>query len=395
MDYNFDEEIDRRGTETIKYERAKMLFGTDDLMALWVADMDFRTGPFIFDAIKKRSDQGVLGYTMPSVQYTESIVQWQASHHQWQVEPHWVKHVPGVLPAISLAVLSLTQEGDQIMVQPPIYPPFMSIANANGRRVLYNELIQKGDRYEIDFEDFEKKAEKAKLFFLCSPHNPGGRIWSIKELQKMAEICAKHKVIVISDEIHADLSLPGYKHTPFSTVSKDAANSCITLMAPSKTFNIAGLSSAFCIVSNGDLRRKLFGFIDDAHAGYGSLFGYDATIAAFTEGEMWRQQMINYLQGNIDYVMDFLRTNVPSIVAMKPHASFLLWLDCKALNMSDEELKKFMVHQVGVGMNQGPSFGPGGSGFQRLNVGTPRKNLEYVMHNLAEKVNALNESSFE
>ncbi len=389
MEYNFDEIIDRSNSGAMKHAYARMLFGRADVMPLWVADMDFRTGSFIIDGIKTRLDHGILGYTLPKDEYFESIMSWVKMQHAWDLEKHWIKHVPGVLPAISMAVLRFTKPGDKILVQPPIYPPFMSIANSNGRTVIYNQLEQKNGQFEINFEDLEEKAKLASMFFLCSPHNPGGRIWSKDELIRVADICYRNDVIVISDEIHADMALFGNKHIPFATVSKEAEKVSLTLMAPSKTFNMAGLSSAFCIASDSDLRQKYFSFIDDTHTGHGSMLGYDATIAAFRDGEEWRKQMIRYVEGNIEYVIGFLKEKVPSILPIKPQASFLLWLDCAGLGMNDEELKGFMVNEVGVGMNQGPTFGPGGNGHQRLNVGTPRQNLVKVIEKLAEKVNGL------
>lgn len=382
MKYNFDQVFDRKDTSSYKYGRCKLYFGTDDLLPLWVADMDFASPDFVIDAMKKRLDHPVLGYTLTDEAFYASILSWMQNRHQWAVEKEWIRHLPGVVPGLVFSMLSLTRPGDKIVVQPPIYPPFIYTVKQNDRELLFNELVEKNGTYEMNLEELEQLAKDgAKMLLLCSPHNPGGMVWSAETLKRVAEIAETYGMIVVSDEIHADLVLEG-KHIPYATVSEAAKNHSVTLMAPSKTFNIAGMSMSVALIPNVKIRQKFNRLVDHLQAASGHVLGFEALKAAYTHGADWLDQMLEYLQGNIQYVADFITQNIPEIKPMRPQASFLIWLDCKGLEMSDKELKYFFVEQAKLGLNMGPSFGPGGEGFMRINVGTPRSVLEEAMKRL-------------
>ncbi|MDD2798685.1 MAG: PatB family C-S lyase [Bacteroidales bacterium] len=383
MKYNFDEIIDRKGTSAYKVDLLKARYGTDDLLPLWVADMDFKSPDFILEAIRERANHEILGYTVRNQDFFEPMVKWVEKKHDWIMNPNWMGFSPGILPAIALSINAFTNPGDKIIIQPPIYPPFMSIVKNNHREVVFNQLLLEDGRYKMDFDGLESLIdEKTKMILLCSPHNPGGRIWSKDELIKLAEICARKNVLVISDEIHADLALKGNKHYLFPTVSEHAFNNSITLIAPSKTFNIAGLVTASYIIPNESIRLKFQRQIESAEIASGNIFAYTAARAAYQKGEDWLSQMMEYVQGNIDFVTEFIKENLPKIKPMIPEASFLIWLDFRQLDISDYELRKILINESKLAFNDGPSFGPGGEGFQRINVGCSRELLREAMDRL-------------
>ncbi|MDO9152094.1 MAG: PatB family C-S lyase, partial [Paludibacter sp.] len=388
MKYNFDEIIDRKNTDAVKIERCKALFGTEDVLPLWVADMDFRTPDFILEAIKKRLEHPVLGYTMPPRNLMTLFVQWVNDHHNWGLKREWVGFVPGIVPALSFAVQSFTNADDEVIVQPPVYYPFFNVVKNNHRMLINNVLKDDGEKYVMDFDDFESKiSSKTNMFILCNPHNPGGRVWTKVELEKLAEICEKHNIIVISDEIHADMVLPGKtKHTPFASISDWTAENTVTFMAPSKVFNMPGLISSSYIIKNKQLREKFVDFLEASEMNAGNIFAYTATVACYENGESWRQQMLEYVNNNIEFVSDFLKNNIPQIKPMIPEASFLLWLDCKELGMETDELFSFFVDKAGLGLNKGTIFGPGGENHLRMNVACSRKILEQAMNQLKDAV---------
>jgi len=388
MTYNFDEIIDRRNTGAIKLERCKALYGTEDVLPLWVADMDFRTPDFIFEAIQKRCEHPILGYSYPPKEFFPSLIKWIQDHHQWEVKRSWIGFLPGIVPGLSFAVQSLTVPGDEVIVQPPVYYPFFHVVKNNNRVVVNNPLKETDGKYEMDFEDLESKiTSKTKLFILCNPHNPGGRVWKSDTLKQLADICANHNIIVVSDEIHADMVLDGYKHTPFATVSENAAQISLTFMAPSKTFNMPGLISSSYIIPNSDLRSRFVDFMEASELTGGNIFAYAATVAAYEKGEEWRRQMLSYVQGNIDYVVGFLKTNIPQIKPMIPEASFLVWLNCEELGMDSDVLFEFFIKKAGLGLNKGTTFGPGGEYHLRLNVACSRLILNKAMEQLSKAVN--------
>lgn len=389
MKYNFDEVIDRRDTNAVKLERCKALFGTEDVLPLWVADMDFRTPDFIIDAIQKRLEHPILGYTMPSKSFYSASIKWIKEHHDWNIQRDWFGFLPGIVPGLSFAVQSLTKPGDEIIVQPPVYYPFFHVIEKNHRVLVQNQLKEENGKFVMDFDDLEKKfTSKTKLFILCNPHNPGGRVWTIDELQRFAAICEKHQVTIVSDEIHADMVLPGKtKHTPFATVSAWSEQNTVTFMAPTKVFNMPGLISSGYIIPNAELRHQFAEFLEASEMNSGNMFAYTAAVAAYENGDEWRKQMLDYVQENIDFVADFLKNNVPQIKPMIPEASFLVWLDCQDLGMETDELHKFFSFKAGLGLNKGTIFGPGGEYHLRLNVACSRSILEKAMKQLKEAVN--------
>lgn len=383
MKYNFDEIIDRKGTSAYKTDLCKVRFGSEDLLPMWVADMDFKSPDFIMEAIRKRAEHEVLGYTIRNKDFFTPILDWVEKKHKWTVDSRWIGFSPGILPGIVVAIRTFTNPGDKIIIQPPIYPPFMSMITNNGREIAYNQLVMNNGRYEMDLEALEAVIDdKTKMLLLCSPHNPGGRVWTKEELIKLAEICQKHNVLVISDEIHADLILEGHEHSLFPTVSKEAFENSITLIAPSKTFNIAGLVTASYIIPNDDLRLKFQRQIEAAEISSGNIFAYTAAGAAYEFGEEWLNQLLSYLQSNIDYVTEFINKNLPKIKVITPQASFLIWLDFSNLSLSDKEVRRLLIEECKLALNDGPSFGPGGSGFQRINIGCSIEIVKEAMNRL-------------
>lgn len=389
MKYNFDELIDRRNTGAVKTDLCKKMFGTDDLIPLWVADMDFRTPDFIIDAINNRCKHPILGYTVPDEEYFNSIIRWIDARHGWKLERNWLGFLPGIVPGLAFAVNALTQTGDQIIIQPPVYPPFIQVPSKNGRELIYNPLKVVEGRFEMDLKDLEYKiTDRTRMFILCNPHNPGGRTWDADTLIKVAEICHKHGVLVVSDEIHSDMALPGNVHTPFASVSELAEQNSITYMAPSKTFNMAGLVSSSYIIPNSEIRKKFSDFMDNSELANGNIFAYVAAQAAYEKGTEWLSEMISYIQGNVDYIVEFLEKNVPQIKPMIPQASFLIWLDCAGLEMNSHQLQDFMVKEARLGLNKGTTFGPGGEQHLRLNIGCSREVLKQAMEQLKSAINS-------
>jgi len=386
--YNFDEIIDRKNTNAVKVDRCKALFGTENVIPMWVADMDFRTPDFILEAIKKRIEHPILGYSMTPQNFYPLLTKWILDHHQWKVKREWVSFLPGIVPGLSFAVQSLTNIEDEIIVQPPVYYPFFHVIENNKRKLVYNQLLESEGIFKFNFEDFENKiTSKTKLFILCNPHNPGGRVWTKDELSKLADICQKHQITVVSDEIHADMVLPGKTpHTPFASISEWAKENTVTFMAPSKVFNMPGLISSSYIIPNGNLRKKFADFLEASEMNTGNIFSYEATVACYEQGENWRLQMLEYVQGNIEFLQDYLKTNIPQIIPMIPEASFLVWLDCKGLGMETDELHKFFSLEAGIGLNKGTVFGPGGEYHLRLNVACPRTVLEKALKQLKSAV---------
>lgn len=388
MKFNFDELVDRSHTDSVKLDKLKSLYGEVDLIPLWVADTDFKSPPAIIDALQKRVEHGVFGYTTPSENYLTSIVQWLQRRHQWTVQPEQINFVPGVVKGIAFALDVFTCEGDRVIIQPPVYHPFRLVPTALKREVVNNPLILENERYRMDLAGLREilSRQTCKLLILCNPHNPGGRVWSKEELKELAEICFDHGVIVISDEIHADMALPGFRHIPFASVSREAEKISLTLMAPSKTFNIAGIVSSFAVIPNKEIRERYLGYLEPRELSQGTIFAYTATQAAYEEGAEWLEQMNEYVQGNVDFVNNYLKEHIPQIKAMKPEASFLVWLDCRALHLSQPELVDLFVKRAHLALNDGTMFGPGGEGFMRLNVGTPRQVLEQALNKLKNAV---------
>ncbi|MBO4402997.1 MAG: PatB family C-S lyase [Bacteroidales bacterium] len=381
--YNFDQIIDRHHTSCLKYDMMGCNFGREDLMPLWIADMDFASPDFVFEALRKRMEHPVLGYTFGSDSYFEAIQQWLLKHYSITARKEELHFIPGIVAGIAFTLQAFTKENDAVLIMTPVYPPFSLLPNHGKRELRCNKLKTVSGQFAIDFEDLDKQLKGTKVLILCNPHNPGGRVWSPEELKGIAQLCAKHHVLVISDEIHADLTLPPHRHTSFPTCCKEAEALSITFMAPSKTFNIAGMASSVAYVPNPELRKAFFGYIDGYELANGNVFAYTAAEAAFRHGEEWLRQALEYLQGNIDYAIESLHRHLPMVNVMRPQASFLLWMDFKATGLCHDEVKKRLLSDAHLALNDGTTFG--GDDYAccfRMNIGCPRSVLEEALQRL-------------
>lgn len=390
MKYDFDKITDRLHSGALKHEVLRERYGRDDLLPLWVADMDFETPPFIVDALRKRLQHPVFGYTVDPVDFWPSVMSWLKERHDWEVEREWLAFIPGIVKGIGMVINLFTSPGDKIIIQPPVYHPFRLVPEGNGREVVFNPLRElPGGSYEMDFDNLELIARDpdVKLLILSNPHNPAGIVWSPKTLERVAEICSSNGVLVVSDEIHADMALFGHRHTPFPKVSPKAASCSITFGAPSKTFNIAGIVSSYAVVPDGKLRERFFGWLKANEFDEPNIFSPIATVAAYRNGREWMEQMLAYVEKNVDYVVEFCRNEIPCIKPLRPEASFLVWLDCRGLGLPQEQLVDLFVNRAHLALNDGAMFGPGGEGHMRLNVGTPRALLQEAMERLKKAVN--------
>lgn len=377
--YNFDELIDRTNTNCIKYDARKAFFGNADVLPLWVADMDFRTPDFIVDAIKKRAEHEIFGYTFRPESYTQSIVTWLKHRHNWEIKPEWISFSPGVVAGLTLAIEAFSKSGDGVIIQPPVYFPFFDSVKGTGRELIENPLRLENGRYYFDLADLKKKiTPKTKLLLLSNPHNPGGMAWNENELTALAQICLENKVLIISDEIHSDLIFEGFIHTPLAGISEEIAQNCVVCMAPSKTFNTAGLTTSFLVIPN---KRHLIAYervMRLPHLHMGNIFGTVALEAAYTHGDEWLAQLIHYLQENYALLEQFLMENLPVVKVMRPEATYLIWIDFSVFGLSDELLNQKLLDS-GVGLNRGVQFGKQGSGFMRMNIGCPRSVLQEAL----------------
>lgn len=389
MNYNFDEVIDRRGTCSEKVDGMVNVWGKSDLIPMWVADMDFATPPFILEAIRKRCEHPVLGYTFRSDDYYQSIIGWVKKRYGMSVEKEEINFVPGIVPGLGMAINCFTKPGDKIMIMPPVYHPFAWLVTRNNRRLVECPLKEVDGHYRMDLDLIRRSIKGVRVLILCNPHNPGGVVWKKEELQELAEICADDNVIVFSDEIHADLTLPPYQHLPFAMVSEKARNNSVTFMAPSKTFNMPGVAASHTIIYNEGLRSRFVTYLDAGELDAGHVFAWPAVTAAYTEGEEWLKQCLAYIQGNIDYADAYTKAHTPKIKVMRPQASYLIWLDCRELGLSHEALNAFFVDKAGLALNDGEMFGKEGAGFMRMNVGCPRVTLEKALQQLKAAYEAL------
>ncbi|MDD4636001.1 MAG: PatB family C-S lyase [Bacteroidales bacterium] len=374
--YDFDELIDRRGTDCLKVDGMKKAYGVDDAVPMWVADMDFRTPDFVLEAIRQRCTHEILGYTFPSDNYYQSIVDWVTKRHHWKIEKEYLTFLPGVVPGLAHCLNAFTKPGDKVLIQTPVYMPFHWVPDNLHREVVNNYLFIEEGRFAMDFSSMEKEFNNGcKTMILCNPHNPGGRVWSPEELMQLSDLCEKYGVLVLSDEIHADLTLNGAVHTPFASLSEYAFQHTITLMAPSKTFNLAGLATSFSVIGNPALRSVFVNYLHATELNNGTIFAYVAAQAAYENGTDWVRQLTDYVWENVLLVRDFLSEQVPHIHPMIPDATYMVWLDCRELGMSQKELRHFFYQEAKVVMNDGTAFGPGGEGFMRMNLATPRSNV--------------------
>ncbi|WP_291528290.1 MalY/PatB family protein [Bacteroides sp. UBA939] len=386
--YDFDKIIDRRGTDAVKLEVLRECYGRADLLPLWVADMDFETPSFITAALQRRLEHSLFGYTIEPAEYRPAIIQWIASHHEWEVKSEWLAYIPGIVKGIGMAINVFVKEDEKVIIQPPVYHPFRLTSQGNGREVVYNPLHENEDgSYSMDFDNLEAVAdEKCRMLILSNPHNPAGIVWDRETLVRLADFCYRRHILVLSDEIHCDMALWDNKHIPFATVSKEASACSITFGAPSKTFNIAGIVSSYAIVPDDDIRHRFFTWLKANELDDPTFFATIATVAAFCEGEPWRREMLRYVEGNIDYVIDYCANHLPQIKPLRPQASFLVWLDCRGLKLEHEELVSLFVEKARLALNDGETFGVEGRGFMRLNVATPRSVIKQALEQLRHAI---------
>lgn len=398
MKYDFDLICDRKNTSCVKWDYAQSIFGHDEIIPMWVADMDFPVAPPIVEALKGRAEHEFYGYTGTGADVVQSVVDRMWNKFAWRIKPEWVVFTPGVVPALNVTVRALTHPGDEIILQEPVYYPFFAAITSSGCQILNNPLKLINGCYEMDFENLEQLFQsragmlpvphRIKAIMFCNPHNPVGRLWSREELIRMGEIIIKHGAVIISDEIHCELLYKGHKHTPFASISDDFEQNSIVCMSPSKTFNLAGLQASSIIIPNKKLRR----LFSDTRAGIlptPNLFGYSALEAAYRFGDEWLNQLLDYLQGNLDYLMKYFTQRISRIKVIKPQATYLVWLDCRDLGLDDMALRSFMRDKAKVGLDDGFLFGEGGSGFQRMNIACPRSILEEALRRLEAAVNSL------
>jgi len=385
--YNFNEIVNRHGTDAIKIESLAERYGRDDLIGLWVADMDFRTGDFITEAIIKRCKNSILGYTLPSENYYNSIIQWIEERYDWKIQKEWINYIPGIVKGIAFCIQNFTKPNDKIIIQPPVYHPFRLISSMHHRKVVCNPLIEENGKYRMDLAGLRRMIDKdCKILILCNPHNPIGITWDEETLEELADICYRKYILVVSDESHSDITLFGNKHIPFASISPKAALNSITFMSPSKAFNISGVVTAHSIIPDTEIRKNFSDYLNASELNVGSIFAYTATQAAYEKGSSWMSQMIKYVEGNVTFIDKFLKENIPQIKVVSPEASFLVWLDCRDLGLRQYELVFLFVNWARLALNNGVMFGQEGEGFMRMNLATPRPLLEQALQQLKEAI---------
>lgn len=377
--YDFDEVIDRKGTCSEKWDGLKKHFGTDDVLPMWVADMDFKSPPEVIKLIVERSKHGIFGYPVRTESYYEAIINWVRERYDWEIKGDWIVDVPSVMPGIAAAILAFTSQGDSVMIQPPVYPPFFEVIESLDRQVLPNRL-QLGEKWHMDFSELESQLPSAKAFLLCNPHNPVGRVWTAEDLLSLSRACLKAGVPILSDDIHCDFVYPGHKYTPLASLDEESLMNTVTFMSASKTFNIAGFKNAYAIVPNAEMREKLSKILKGLHFGSGDLFGILGLEVAYRYGKDWLDELILYLEENRDIAVSALQKARVDVIS--PEGTYLLWLDLRKLGLSQDELMKFLIEKAKLGLNDGLNFGPDGAGFVRMNIGCPRKILREGINRL-------------
>ncbi|MDF1570387.1 MAG: PatB family C-S lyase [Bacteroidales bacterium] len=385
MKYDFDRVIERRGTDSVKYDILQPLYGKEDVLPMWVADMDFAVPDFIQEAIIRRAEHEVYGYTIRPRRYNESIAGWISRRHGWNVDPGNIDFSPGVVPALVLSVLGYTEPGDKILVQSPVYFPFFSSIENHGRKLVNNQLVDDKGVYSMDFDDLEEKFRSGiRMMMFCHPHNPVGRAWSMEELQRLAALAIQYDVLILSDEIHSDLLLFGHRHIPLASLGKEIASRTITCVAPSKTFNLAGLHTSAVIIEDPVLKKKYEKILEDIHIGGGNIFGFVALEAAYTNGDAWLEQLLKYLEGNFTFARDFMENNLPGIRVSPLEATYLAWINFEILGLEDKALMEMMVKDAGLAFVDGPRFGAGGAQYLRMNIATPRTVMETALNQMLQ-----------
>ncbi|WP_337098440.1 MalY/PatB family protein [Paenibacillus sp. YIM B09110] len=388
--YQFDQIVNRKNTRSFKWDHAETMFGAKDLLPLWVADMDFLTVPAITQRLVERAQLGSYGYSVRTDSYHEAIVSWYRRRHEWTIQNDWIVDSPSVVTSLSLAVQLFSEPGDTVVIQTPVYYPFYEVIRGNDRVVGASSLRVVNNRYEMDFDGMEAMFQAgAKLLLLCSPHNPGGRVWNEDELRRLGDLCLRYGVTVVSDEIHADLVHSGNLHTPFASLSQELADITITCLSATKTFNLPGLHTSFMVISNASSRRrmdqrlKLLGLRNANH------FAEDAVETAFNEGEAWLDELLVYIEGNIAFASQYLAQHLPQVKTMMPDATYLLWVDCRSLGLDSRGLKELMFHQAKVAFNEGSGFGEDGAGWLRINLACPRSLLAQALEQFCEAARKL------
>lgn len=389
MKYNFDEIISRKNNNSAKYEESILHYGTNEIIPMWIADMDFKTAPEIIEAIEKRVSQGIFGYTYRPDEYFESYKNWQLKRNNYSMDTSLMAFTPGVIPGMRILLEIMTNQNSNILICEPVYSPFSEIILNTGRNVLVSELLEKNNTYSIDFEDFEEKLKSADLFILCNPHNPVGKVWDKQELEKIADLCIKYNVKVFSDEIHSDLILGNKKHICFASISKNIEKLTTTFISSSKTFNLAGLQAATIVFSSKELCEKYTSILKKMDIARNNSFSIESTIAAFNYGEKWLEELLEYLRENMKFINNYCKEYIPKLKPNMPDATYLCWIDARELNMSDDELNKFLVEKAGVGMTNGAEFGKSGSGFLRMNTAYPRSIIEKALNNIKNALNSI------
>ena len=392
MKFNFNEKVDRSKNHAAKWEEMGAKFGSNDLLPMWVADMDIKTAPEIVEAIKEKADQAIFGYVYRPASYYETAAAWCEKRFGYKIDPKTLIHSPGVVPSMNMLVKMLTKEDEKVLIQIPVYPPFAASVKTGKRTLVTNELVKdENGYYTIDFEDLEKKLsdEKVTLMILCNPHNPVGRVWKKEELQKIGDLCVKYNVRILADEIWRDLVLPGYTHTPIASLSREIENITITCFSPTKTFNIAGLQASFAVFPREEEWKAFdneLGEMDIKRNNPFSLVGFEA---AYNHGEEWLSELLVHLEGNAQYVADFVKERLPEIKTVKPEGTYLMWLDFNGLNIAPEEITDMLIKDAKVAMNDGASFGANGKGFARMNIACPRYMVEDAMARIEKAVKNL------
>ena len=374
----FDQQTDRHNTASSKWDQTKHLFGDQDVLPMWVADMDFMSPPAVIQALQKRAAHGIYGYTIRPQSYYDSIINWMNRRHQWEIPQDWIAHSPGVVTSLSILISTLTEPGDKVILQSPVYPPFYDVISRNDRVIEENQLVLENGSYRMDFETLARQLTDplVKLLLLCSPHNPVGRVWTKDELRRVGELCIENDVKVISDEIHCDLVFRGYQHIPFASVDETFAQQSITCIAPTKTFNLAGLQTSSVIVADSEIRHRFNAKLKTLSIHEENYFAGIAAEAAYDQGEKWLEELLIYLEDNVTSATEFIAKHIPSVEVIRPEGTYLLWLDCRSLNMDTKKMKEALFKKAKLGVNMGISYGANGEGFIRVNIACPRALLE-------------------
>ena len=387
MSYNFETVINRKNTKSAKWDLVSARFGDEDVLPMWVADMDFLTAPVVIDALKEKAREGIFGYPLRTDDYLNAVTGWVSRRHHWEIQKEWITYSPGVVTALSLCILTFTNPGDHVILQPPVYYPFFRVIENNGRRIKENPLTFKNNQYFMDIEQLETlNSRRTKLMIISNPHNPVGRVWGEEELRKLGEFCVKNDIILVSDEVHSDLIFPGYSHIPTATLSDEIANQTITCISPSKTFNLAGLKTSAIIIPNEKMRNQYTTTLGNLAMAGDNTFGMVALEAAYSSGDEWLESLLDYLEGNRRFLMNYISEKIPKLNVITPEGTYLLWLDCRSLNLSDKALDSFFKEKAKLWLDDGPMFGTGGQGFQRINIACPRSTLKTALERLETAV---------